>query len=155
MYSNEDFLLELLQDAGYITPDNIVQASAAKRGTQTTLDFLVENRRVSEDIVAQTMATNAGMEFVDLNGFVPDPFVLEQVSPEIADKYTVIPVGLDNGRLILAVADPMDFATMDSLPHVLSTYPLDFYCAQKSQIEQFITDVYGVQKEKETATFAG
>ena len=155
MYSNEDHLLELLQDAGHITPDNIVQASAAKRGTQTTLDFLVENRRVSEDIVAQTMAVDAGMEFVDLAGFVPDPFVLEQVTPDIAAKYNVIPVGLDNGRLVLAVADPMDFEAMDSLPHLLSTYPLDFYCAQKSQIEAFITDVYGVEKEKEIATMSG
>ena len=155
MYSNEDHLLELLQDAGHITPDNIVQASAAKRGTQTTLDFLVENRRVSEDIVAQTMAVDAGMEFVDLAGFVPDPFVLEQVTPDIAAKYNVIPVGLDNGRLVLAVADPMDFEAMDSLPHLLSTYPLDFYCAQKSQIEAFITDVYGVEKEKEIATMTG
>ena len=149
MYSNEDHLIELLQDAGYLTADNIVQAGAAKRGTQTTLDFLVENRRVSEDIVAQTMAVDAGMEFVDLNGFMPDPFVLEQVTPEVAAKYNVIPVGLDNGRLILAIADPMDFEVMDSLPHILSTHPLDFYCAQKSQIEQFITDVYGVAKEKE------
>ena len=155
MYSNEDHLIELLQDAGYLTPDNIVQASAAKRGTQTTLDFLVENKRVSEDIVAQTMANDAGMEFVDLNGFMPDPSVLEQVTPDVAAKYNVIPVGLDNGRLILAIADPMDFEVMDSLPHILSAYPLDFYCAQKSQIEQFITDVYGVAKAKEANTFEG
>lgn len=155
MYSNEDHLINLLQDAGYLTPDNIVQAAGAKRGTQTTLDFLVENKRVSEDIVAQTLAADAGMEFVDLSGFVPDPFVLEQVAPEIAGKYSVIPIGLDNGRLALAVADPMDFEAMDSLPHVIPAYPLDFYCAQKSQIELFITDVYGIKRDKEVNSFDG
>ncbi|MES2705724.1 MAG: ATPase, T2SS/T4P/T4SS family [Verrucomicrobiota bacterium] len=141
-------MLDLLQDAGYITPDNIVQANGARRGLQSTLDFLIEHRRVSEDVVAQTLAVNSGMEFVDLNGFVPDPSILELVPADVAAKYCVMPVGFDHGRLILAVADPMDFQAMDSLPHVLSTYPLDFYCAQKSQIEQFITDVYGVEKEK-------
>ena len=155
VYSNEDHLINLLQDAGYLTPDNIVQAAGAKRGTQTTLDFLVENKRVSEDIVAQTLAADAGMEFVDLSGFVPDPFVLEQVAPEIAGKYSVIPIGLDNGRLALAVADPMDFEAMDSLPHVIPAYPLDFYCAQKSQIELFITDVYGIKRDKEVNSFDG
>lgn len=148
MYSNEEFLLNLLQDAGYITPDNIVQATAAKRGAQSTLDFLVEHKRVNEDVVAQTLAVNAGMEFADLSGFVPDPSVLEMVPAEVAAKYCVIPVGFEHGRLVLAVSDPLDFQAMDSLPHVLSTYPLEFLCAQKSQIEQFITDVYGIEKEK-------
>ncbi|MDB6132175.1 MAG: type ii/iv secretion system protein [Verrucomicrobiales bacterium] len=155
MYSNEEYLLELLKDAGYLTPDNIVQANSAKRGPQSSLDFLIEHRRVSEDVVAQTLAVNAGMEFVDLSGFVPDPAILDLVPAEVAAKYTVIPVGFDHGRLILAVADPMDFQAMDSLPHVLSTYPLDFYCAQKSQIEQFITDVYGVEKAKEENRVGG
>jgi type IV pilus assembly protein PilB len=148
VYSNEEYLLDLLQDAGYITPDNIVQANSARRGPQSTLDFLIEHKRVAEEVVAQTIAVNSGMEFVDLNGFVPDPAVLEMVPAEVAAKYTVMPVGFDQGRLILAVADPMDFQAMDSLPHILSTYPLEYYCAQKSQIEQFITDVYGIEKEK-------
>ena len=77
------------------------------------------------------------------------------VPAEVAAKYCVMPVGFDHGRLILAVADPMDFQAMDSLPHVLSTYPLEFYCAQRSQIEQFITDVYGIAKEQEADRVVG
>lgn len=142
MYSNEDYLLELLQEAGEITREDINIASAAKRGTQTTLGFLIDNNRVSEEAVTRTMAVNAGMEFVDLSGYVPDASLLQLVPDEVAGKYGVIPVGMDNGRLVLAVADPMDFQALDSLPHIISSFPLEFVAAQKSQIDQMLIDLY-------------
>lgn len=157
MYSNEDYLLDLLQESGNITPDDLAHAMASKRSKQTPLEYLILSNKVTEEVIAQTMAVNAGMEFVDLNGFMPEPGIMELVPVEVAAKYGVIPVGMDNGRLVLAVADPLDFQAMDSLPHILSTYPLDFVCAQKSQIDQFLTDVYGYKPEgsDETAIISG
>ncbi len=64
----------------------------------------------------------------------------------MANKYHVLPVGFDGGRLTLAVADPLDFQAMDSLPHLVD-YALDFYCAPKSQITLFLVEFYGYQKD--------
>ena len=145
MYSNDDYLLELLAESGNISPDDVGEAQASK-GRRTALEYLIETGRVSEELAAQTMAMNSGMEFVDLSSFVPDPATLELISAEVANKYHVLPVGFDSGRLALAVADPLDFQAMDSLPHLVD-YPLDFYCAPKSQITQFLIEFYGYQKD--------
>jgi len=145
VYSNDDYLLDLLAESGNVTPDEVGEARASK-GRRTALEYLIETNRVSEELVAQTMAMNSGMEFVDLAGFVPDPATLELVPAEVANKYHVLPVSFDGSRLALAVADPLDFQAMDSLPHLVS-YGLDFYCAPKSQITQFLIEFYGYQKD--------
>ena len=145
MYSNDDYLLELLAESGNVSPEEAGEAQASK-GRRSALEYLVETGRVSEELVAQTMAMNSGMEFVDLSSFVPDPATLELLPPEVANKYHVLPVGFDGGRLTLAVADPLDFQAMDSLPHLVD-YALDFYCAPKSQITQFLVEFYGYQKD--------
>jgi type IV pilus assembly protein PilB len=106
----------------------------------------METGKVSEELLAQTMAMNSGMEYVDLSGFVPDAATLELMPSETAVKYHVIPVGVEDGRLSVAVADPLDFQAMDSLPHLVS-FPLDFYCAPRSQITQFLTEFFGYRKE--------
>lgn len=145
MYSNDDYLLDLLLESGNVSPDDVGEAQASK-GRRTALEYLIETGRISEEIAAQTMAMNSGMEFVDLTGFVPDATILELVPADVANKYHVMPVGFEGGRLALAVADPLDFQAMDSLPHLVP-YALDFYCAPKTQITQFLVEFYGYQKE--------
>jgi type IV pilus assembly protein PilB len=145
VYSNDDYLLELLVESGNLDPIIVSDAHASK-GRRTALEYLLETGHVSEEIVAQTMALNSGMEFVDLSEFTPDAGTLELLPAEVATKYLVIPVGFEAGRLALAVADPLDFQAMDSLPHLVN-YALDFYCAPRSQITQILVEFYGYQKD--------
>ena len=144
MYSNEEYLLELLQESGYIGPEDIDEAIAAGRGKRTVVEALLELGKITEEQVAQTMAISAGMEYVDLSNFIPEAYVVEAVSPEIAGQYRVIPVSVEPGRLILAVSDPMDFETMDTLPHLLRDYQVDFVTATKSAIMGLLKDLYRI-----------
>ena len=144
VYSNEDYLLELLQESGYIGPEDIEEAANAARGKHTVVEALLELGRISEEQVAQTMAISAGMDYVDLANFSPETHVLEAVSTEIAAQYHVIPVDAGPGRVTLAVADPMDFQTMDSLPHLMRGQQVEFVCAMKSQIDGLLRDLYNI-----------
>lgn len=147
MYSNEDYILELLQESGYVDQQQVHLAMTSPRGSMSVLEFMLDQGKVQEEQVAQVMAVNAGMEFVDLKTFVPDANLLGLVDADTAIKYQVIPVGYDNGRLVLAVADPLDFQAMDALPHILGGQQLDFICAQRSQIMQFLTEFYGYKPD--------
>ena len=144
VYSNEDYLLELLQESGYIGPEDVEEAANAARGKHTVVEALLELGRISEEQVAQTMAISAGMDYVDLANFSPEPHVIEAVTTEIAAQYHVIPVDASPGRVTLAVGDPMDFQTMDSLPHLMRGQQVDFVCAMKSQIDGLLRDLYNI-----------
>jgi type IV pilus assembly protein PilB len=102
---------------------------------------------IREEALSQTMAVNAGMEFVDLSELVPTPELLDAMPGEVASKYKAVPVGLDYGQIVVAVADPLNFDAMDSLPHLLNGASLSFVCATTSQIEQFLTEFYGIKQE--------
>ena len=45
MYSNDDYLLELLAESGNISPDDVGEAQASK-GRRTALEYLIETGRV-------------------------------------------------------------------------------------------------------------
>ena len=90
VYSNEDYLLELLQESGYIGPEEIDEAAAAGRGKHTVIEALLELGRITEEQVAQTMAISAGMDYMDLNNFAPEPHVLESVPLDVIAQYHVL-----------------------------------------------------------------
>src|SRR5690606_5826802 len=47
--------------------------------------------------------------------------------------------------LTVAVADPFDFETMDSLPHVLGR-EVNFVCAPHSAVQLFLKQFYGAEE---------
>ena len=129
MYSNEDYLLDLLREAGLLTDTDLVAARASKTARESTLEYMLRDCMVKEDDLARTMAVNAGMDFVDLAEVVPTPELLDAVPRDVAARYKAAPIGMDYGQLVLAVADPLNFDAMDSLPHLLNGLSLSFVCA--------------------------
>lgn len=151
MFSNEDYLIQLLQEAGLVSDNDIVTARAAKGSRQSVLEYMIEDRMVKESDVAQIMAANSGMEFVDLTDFVPTAELLETVPVDVASRYKAVPVGMDYGQVVIAVADPLNFDALDSIPHLLNGLTPTFVTATISQIEQYLSEFYGVKKQVDEA----
>ena len=142
MYSNEDFLLELLKESGQIDDKDINHARGLKKPSETLVEAIIKAGAISEDEVARTMAVNSGMEYIDITGYAAPPEMKAVVPEEVARRYTVAPLGYERGRLQVAIADPNNFETLDALPHVL-TPDIDFVCSAPSAIRALITSIYG------------
>ena len=142
MYSNEEYLIELLKDAGYLSRPQIQEGAQARRGAETIIEALLRTGVLPEEEVARVCAANASMEFIDGNRLSIAPGLIEMVPPEVAKRYRVVPVGYDGMTLKLAVVDPFDFEALDSLPHLLA-YPLEFACATPTALRQALVQYYG------------
>jgi len=142
MYSNEEFLLELLTEAGYVTAQSIQHAKGQKKGNETPLETLVKTGVVNDEQIAQLIASNSGMEYVDLHGFPADPMLKNLVSLEYAKKYKIVPIGMNGTALQIATSDPYDFETLDALPHVLQP-ELEFFCSTPNLIQETMVSIYG------------
>ncbi|MBC7981203.1 MAG: Flp pilus assembly complex ATPase component TadA, partial [Armatimonadetes bacterium] len=151
MFSNEDYLAELLAEAGVITEEQIQHARSNLSGSETIIEHLISHTSLKEKQVAETLATNAGIPFIDLAGFHFDPAVILTVSEDIARRYRVIPVYDDGMYLTVAVADPLDFETLDSLPHVIGR-ELNLNCATQSDINHHLLQFYNVDESKSDST---
>lgn len=147
MFSNEDYLAELLAEAGIISADQIQKARSSLSGSETIVEHLINNTPLTEIQVAETLASNAGIPFMDLAAFHFDPTVVLAVSEDVARRYRAIPVSDDGMYLTVAVADPLDFETLDSLPHVIGR-ELNLACATQSDINRHLVEFYNVEQKK-------
>jgi len=143
LYSaNEEYLLEILQESDLISPAQIDEARGQRQPKEVLVDALVRLGHVKEVDAARVFSVNAGLEFVDITHFTPSEEILALMSVDDAKRYRVVPVGFDQSRLQVAVSDPFDFETLDSLNHVLS-YDVDAVCASPEQVNDAISRWYG------------
>ncbi len=142
MYSNEEYLLELLQEAGLLEERDVAQAQSNKKPNDSLIAYLVKTGVVGDEQVAQIVAVNSGMEYVDLHGYTPHQGLKDLVPLDVALKYKVAPLGSDGGTLQVVVADPYDFETLDALPHVLQP-DIEFFCSTPALIRTLMANIYG------------
>jgi type IV pilus assembly protein PilB len=141
VFSNEDYLAELLIEAGMVSPDDVERARSSISGSETIVENLLAHSALTQNGVAQTLAANAGIPFVKLSDINFDPGITETVSEDVASRYKVIPVADDGLLLTLAVADPLDFEALDTLPHVIGR-ELNLVCATRQDILDHLRQFY-------------
>jgi type IV pilus assembly protein PilB len=84
-----------------------------------------------------------GAEIVDLTQVDFTPELLRCIPADVARKYRVLPVSDLLGRLSIALADPEDFNTIDSLIHILKKPELEIRIADEQQLDIFLQRLYG------------
>lgn len=107
---------ELLVAAGSITEDQLVEALAVQVREGCKLgEVLVRTEVLTEADIAQTLARQKGYDFVDLETVVVDRNAASLIPSRLALKREVVPIGFDEGMLLLAMANPLDVAAADDV----------------------------------------
>jgi general secretion pathway protein E/type IV pilus assembly protein PilB len=142
MIGNEDTVLDFLRDAGQISEDHIASAYASiSQSGASVLDVLVEMGAVSRLDVLKAVANTAGMEFVDVIEPVDD-VTMQSVPKDIAYRYRIFPIYRDEGFVRVALANPFDIETVDSLNFLLKL-EVEPVVAPPEEIERALGEYYG------------
>ncbi len=88
-----------------------VSADADDEGTRR----LVDEGIITDAQYASARAAQAGLTFVELTDYPVDNMAVALVSAAICKRYTVLPLQLVNGRLVVAMADPRDVFALDDV----------------------------------------
>ncbi len=120
MTSNDDYVLDILLEHSAITPEQI-EASRENmvQDGRTVLDVMVEDNVISEPDVLGVLAGQFGMEMISLQGVDIPPELRDMIPVDTARRYKVVPVFKNEDNLTVALCDPLDFDTLDSLRYVL------------------------------------
>lgn len=104
----------MLVRAGVITEEQLAEASqrSAGRSLVATLDEL---GYANETRIAQAVAEQMGLAFIDIASYDIDPNAAMLVSGDLLRKYTVLPVRLEDDALMVAMADPANIFAIDDL----------------------------------------
>ena len=143
---NEDYVLKVLQDVGLVSRKQVEAARKRLNGQDTVLDVLVKDGIVTESDVSRSLAAQAHMDWVDLSATVVQPEIIRQIRAEDARRFKVIPVAFGETGLVVAVSDPLDIDTIDSLGFLLQCQ-LELVCSSPEKIREALIKYYGTADE--------
>lgn len=145
MAKNTQFVLEVLQENGMVTEEQINEAwekVAQSGGKLEVIDALKELKYVDGNELLNLLAQQYGLEVVDLSNHVIDPDVVQTMTPETVRQYKVIPISKHEGTIVIATSDPSDIETIDAIRYILKK-DVEAVVAPAEQISQMIDHYYG------------
>ncbi len=143
MAEKDDYLIDILVDLGFVTSDKVEEMRTEAQSAGVGLvDLMLANKALRPADVTQAKAAHFGAEVVNLGEIKIADDVIAAVPRHIARKYRVVPVFKHENALTVAIADPSDLDTMDSLQHLVNA-EVDFRVASDSDIEAALSKYYG------------
>jgi type IV pilus assembly protein PilB len=143
---SEEYVLGILQEGGLITRPQIESARSRLNGLAGVVDVLVNDGIVSDSDVSRSLAAQAHMDWIDISSIVISPQVINQIRAEEARRFKVIPVAFGETGLVVAVGDPLDIDTIDSLSFLLQR-ELELVCTSPKKIREALIKYYGTAEE--------
>ncbi|HVA61947.1 MAG TPA: ATPase, T2SS/T4P/T4SS family [Mycobacteriales bacterium] len=105
----------LLQD-GLVDAAQLAQAYEEHQRVGRSLGrVLVERGILSESQLVSALATQIGLKFVDLADYQVDASAVALVPSAVCRRYTALPIGREDGKLVVAMADPANVFALDDI----------------------------------------
>ncbi|MBC7331918.1 MAG: Flp pilus assembly complex ATPase component TadA, partial [Synergistetes bacterium] len=140
---------ELLVEAGAITQAQLARALEEQKRTGERLGAILAKQGViSDKDIASVIAKQLGIPFISLRKEKVNPKVLSMVPESFARRNLLIPIDIKDGKLLVAMADPLNVLVRDELA-LLTGYDVDVCVAPSSEIKQLIEELYGVRGKVE------
>jgi len=159
------YLGEILIKNGLLSQKDLDYVLSKKKITTQRLgNICIEEGLCSEEDVAKAIAEQFGMQYINLDKEERDEELLKRAPFDKLISYNVAPVKIENGKLLVAMRDPFDFAINDEL-EILYDVPIDVVIATERSIKNVLsqeqksinflkeaTEKVGLQLVRETET---
>lgn len=116
-------------------------------------DILIEEGLVAKEHIHAALAQKLGIPFVKLGEFEIEPEVLALVPPDIALQYSVLPLMLHAGHLVVAMENPMDWEALEVL-RFNTNHSIEPVITSGKDISQALNKHYRLREDREIADMA-
>jgi type IV pilus assembly protein PilB len=107
---------DILLDDGLVNPDQLATALQEQRRLGRSLGrVLVDLGMVTEGQLVAALATQIGLPFVDLSEYQVDASAVLSVTAAVARRHVALPIAYEEGRLVVAMADPANVFAVDDI----------------------------------------
>ncbi|MCK5427091.1 MAG: type II secretion system protein GspE, partial [Thermodesulfovibrionia bacterium] len=105
------------------------------------VNILINRGFVDEQTVISVLKKQLGVKSASLEGIKISQKALDKVKHDIAEKYCIMPIDLDNNKLSIAMSDPTDLQAIDELSFILGLN-IEPLLASESGIRKAIAEHY-------------
>jgi type IV pilus assembly protein PilB len=137
---------DLLVQADMLTVKQLKKALAEQERTGEKLgEILVKKGWVTEQNIVEVLEFQLGIPHVDLSKYAIDPKAASMISESLAKRHMLIPIQIENDRLVVAMSDPLNVYAIDDvkLATKMEVMPV---IASLADVKQAIDRMYGVSK---------
>ncbi len=115
---------EILLHTGLITQEDLDTAVKEQKQTGKRMgEVLVNLKFVSEFDIANTLASQLGIEYIPLETANIEPSAIAAVPENVAVKYACIPIEINKNQLTIAIADPLDYECLKDISFISNCEP--------------------------------
>lgn len=153
---------EILISEDLVTEGQLQEAlKEQKKKRKSALgEILVTKGVIEKNEIQQCLAKKLGIPFVNLREFIVEPDVIRLLTAAIAFKHKVVPLYVYEGKIVVAIENPMDWQVTDALSFNINKYvepvmaspedinwALQFYYSSED-IQSTISDFDEVEEEE-------
>lgn len=141
---------DLLIEANVLTVEQLDAALLNKSREEKLGDYLIEQELITEQQLIEILEFQLGIPHVNLNQYSIDPELIQLVPKELAKRANLMPIRRDRNKLLIAMADPMDYFAIEEL-RMATGCQIETSIAAKDDVFRTITKHYDLQESMDEA----
>lgn len=142
---------EILIDSGLITEEILNKALKVQRETGEKLGtLLITKGFATEEQIVDAVKRQLGIDYINLYELTIRPEIIEIIPENMARKYELLPIDIINGRLLVAMADPLNYFAIEDIKAVTG-YVVKTAISLRNIILENIERYYGKSKAEKAA----
>ena len=141
---------DILLEAGKISLAQLNRALETQRKTKRRLgEVLIDQGLLTEDEIADVLAQQLSLERIDLEKTFVEQDMARSIPKEVALKYTAIPIFMRDGKLVVAMSDPLNMFAIDDICFITQKR-IQPAVSTKKQIQKAI-EIYYTKQDTDQA----
>ncbi len=142
---------QILIQRGVITEEQLEKALEISAKQNIRLGAaLIDIGFITENELTDILAKQYGLSKVEENEIIIDPTVIHEVTLDIAEKNSIVPVTNKGGALVIATSDPLNTSIISELENRLRKR-ISIVLATRGQIERAIDRYYKDREDLNTS----
>lgn len=142
---------DLLLESGIITNEQLEKALSVQKKTGERLGkVLINLGYVTEESMIEVLEFQLGVPHYNLHDMTISREIAATIPGSLAERYSVIPIKVENKKITLAMVDPTNFFALDDV-RLASGMEVEPVIAAENEILRAIQQSYGVSEVMEKA----
>ncbi len=140
---------EILLELGSVDPDQLIEALQRQKDQPDDAqakavlgEVLIQLGSINEATLAAALAQQFGVPLADLTDIEIEPNAVAAVPEEMARRHRVLPLRVEDGRVYVATANPLDTEAIRELTTTVGS--LGLMIGSATEIDRLIDDTYNV-----------
>ncbi|MFC5453087.1 GspE/PulE family protein [Paenibacillus aestuarii] len=136
---------DLLVESGIISEDQLQEALKEQSKSKQKLgDLLITQGYITEQQLIEVLEFQLGIPHVSLFKYQINPDIAKIIPESMARRYQAIPLHKEGGKLMVAMADPLDYFAIEEL-RMSTGFRIEPAISSRDELQRAIARHYGLQ----------